>query len=738
MLNTFLLTGVGFIEKGFRSLTFLLDQGIYSLAKVAYAVFYYLSNASILNDTIVKNVTVRMYTILSIIMVFVLAFNLLNYIIDPDKMNDKKIGYSAFVKDVIIALVIISMTPMLFTKLYSFQSAVISSGVIPTLILGGADDKDSAEYEMYEKHKEDYSSLTDYYIQNGANTMISSIYVAFLYPTSGKTAIDCVDDAARKEDSNFDYYCGAYETAKLTGNIGAFGDYINNDNFNFTPLISTVAGVVLLYFMFIFCISLAKRVGKLAIIQLLAPVPVTLELLPNKKGLRKNWIDTLIKVYLEVFIYLLVMYLIIFLISLVPGTVSTLFGNMTQEGISLVKIITVILLIFGLLLFAKDAPKFLMDLLGIKGMGLVTDAMKSLKPVGGMAAFLGGTAGSMVGNAIRNFNSTDGNVFQKLGSGVGGASSTFFRNAWGARNVHSIRDANNLRRNVNNSVVAARVNRDAYAHAHPGFMGSTRGHLSDMGRTIGSASMAYTGLDNDYLKIKHQDEVLQEYKKLYNDSLASIWRNDAQYSQADSEFKRYDNMIKSGAVMDGSDYLRFKRSGASATSVDSVTGKTLAELEALSVDKNTGLTYGELQNRAKTMRDSRQAEVLKDKKLQFMEAAGRLNNFIDAHQGVKGVTSQRIKIDNIGSISTAADAQAQLDALTDIVETGYTRDSAGNIKKDTAGNPILSGDGFKPNLKDIEKNTVYQQQRVQEKLRSDAKQANKKAAEQASNKNDKK
>ena len=707
MLNTFLLTGVGFIEKGFRSLTFLLDQGIYSLAKVAYAVFYYLSNASILNDTIVKNVTVRMYTILSIIMVFVLAFNLLNYIIDPDKMNDKKIGYSAFVKDVIIALVIISMTPMLFTKLYSFQSAVISSGVIPTLILGGADDKDSAEYEMYEKHKEDYSSLTDYYIQNGANTMISSIYVAFLYPTSGKTAIDCVDDAARKEDSNFDYYCGAYETAKLTGNIGAFGDYINNDNFNFTPLISTVAGVVLLYFMFIFCISLAKRVGKLAIIQLLAPVPVTLELLPNKKGLRKNWIDTLIKVYLEVFIYLLVMYLIIFLISLVPGTVSTLFGNMTQEGISLVKIITVILLIFGLLLFAKDAPKFLMDLLGIKGMGLVTDAMKSLKPVGGMAAFLGGTAGSMVGNAIRNFNSTDGNVFQKLGSGVGGASSTFFRNAWGARNVHSIKDANNLRRNVNKNVVTARVNRDAYAHAHPGFMGATRGHIADMGKNIGSAAMGYTGVDNDYQKKKHQEQVLQEYKKLYSDSVESLWKSDSQWSNADADAKRYKAMVK-----------------ANGDQIDHMTGKK----------------YSQLQREAEIMRDNRQKELLNIKKLQFMEGAGRLNNFIDAHQGVAGVTSKHINLEDISKIANADNALNEINKVGELVvgeRVMAIRESDGTILSGNEAGKTLGPGGFKTELDGRKKDSTYQTQRVQEKLREDAKQANKKAADQASNKDKK-
>ena len=456
--------------------------------------------------------------------------------------------------------------------------------------------------------------------------------------------------------------------------------------------------------MLIFCISLAKRVGKLAIIQLIAPVPVTLELLPNKKGLRKNWIDTLIKVYIEVFMYLLVMYLIIFLISLIPGTVGRLFGNMTEDGISLVKIITVVLLTFGLLLFAKDAPKLLMDLLGIKGMGMITDAMKSLKPVGGMAAFLGGTAGSMIGNAIRNFNETGDSIrghgwkqgFKNFGaktaSAVGGASSTFFRNAWGARNVHSIKDANNLRRTVNKNVVTARINRDAYAHAHQGFMGSTRGHLQDMGKGIESAVRGYTGVDNQYLQIKHQDQVLQEYKKLYNESLASIWRNDAQYSQADSDFKRYDNMINSGAVL--------------GTDIDKVTGKT----------------YNDLRKEAKTMRESRQAAVLNDKKLQFMEAAGRLNNFIDAHQGVPGITTDRIKIEDIGAITSAADAKTQLDALEKLVVDDKTG---------------VGGAGFKQNLKDIEKNTKYQQQRVQEKLIEDAKQANKKAAEQASSKDKK-
>lgn len=688
-MNMLLLTGVNFIVKGFNSLTFMLDKGIYSLAKVAYSVFYYISNATILNDKVVNNVTIRVYTILSILMVFVLAFNLLNYIVDPDKINDKKIGTTTFVKDVVIALIIIAMTPMLFTKLYSLQSKIITSGVLSNIILGSGEEdyKDFDSYSDYEAHKNDYSSLTDYYIQNGANSMVASIYVAFLYPNDGFTALDCRDNT----DDTYKDYCTAYANVKRSGSISPFEDFINKDDYNFTPLLTTAAGCVLLYFMFIFCISLGKRVGKMAIIQLIAPIPVTLELLPNKKGLRKNWIDTLIKVYLEVFIYLLVMYLIIFLISLIPDTILRLFGNASNDGISLVKIITVIILIFGLLLFAKDAPKMLMDLLGIKSTGLITDAIKGGKAGAGWAALLGGTAGSMLGNAMRNYNATNGNVFNKGLSAIGGASSTFFRNAWGARNVHSIKDANNLRRNVNKTVVQNRVNRDAYVNAHGGTLGgSIKGLASDYASNVANAARGYTGMDNEYQKKKHTEQVLTEYKKLYNDAFTSIYRNDAQYSQADAEFKRYDNMIKSGAVLQ------------------------------TDVDATTGLTYAQLRQRAQRMRDARQGEVLKDKKLEFMEAAGKLNNFIDAHQGVAGISKKHIDIEQIGDIRTSTDALNRLNDLNQIVKNdGF-------------------GGGFDPELDGLKRDTDYQTQRVQEKLREDAKQANKKAAEQASNKNDKK
>ena len=58
-------------------------------------------------------------------------------------------------------------------------------------------------------------------------------------------------------------------------------------------------------------------------------------------------------------------------------------------------------------------------------------------------------------------------------------------------------------------------------------------------------------------------------------------------------------------------------------------------------DNVTGKEYGELRDQYKKMADGRKNQVLLDKKLQFMEGAGKLNNFIDANQGVKGITKDR-------------------------------------------------------------------------------------------------
>ena len=655
-MSKYLLLG-SVIIKLVKNLVFLLDRIIYSVAKVSYSVFCYLSEATIVDGDMIQSITERIYAVLGILMVFVLAYNLLNYIIDPDKISDKKIGASAIIKDIIIALVVITISPMLFTKLYSLQNTIITSGVISNLIMGGYVQSDVN------------SNPGRTYIENGANNMVATVFSAFVTPSDDNFSILDCDFSQNASNGDYDSYCNAYKEATETGSLKAFGDIVDKDKYDYYIILSTAAGIVLTFFMLSFCLNLGKRVGKMAILQVLAPIPLILEIVPSKKGLRKTWKDELIKTYLEVFFFQGTVFITVYLITLVPNIVTNLFLNAPDAGI-LVKLFTLVFLIFGLLKFGKEAPQLVFDLLGIKASGTIKEAAQRALAQG---AVTGGILGSTVGRFSRNFTNSGGG-FKGVASGLAGAGSGVARTLWGARNVHSLKDAQKLRTNVNKQIVTAKVNRNAYRHAHGDSLGGViRGHVADFGRNVNLGVRGYTGFENDYQKNKYTEKVLSDYKKLYSDNIENLWKNDSKWQAYNSEL------------------LRAEAIGDAAAAAN-----------------------------AKSKRDARQYEVLKDKKLQFMEGAGRLNNFIDANQGIDGISKLHINLDDIGAISDAADAKARLGDLDSIV------------KDDGAGS------GFKPVLDNLKNNTDYQKQKVAEKLRDDARQANKKAADDASNKGDKK
>lgn len=312
---------------------------------------------------------------------------------------------------------------------------------------------------------------------------------------------------------------------------------------------------------------------------------------------------------------------------------------------------------------------------------------------GVMAGVAGAFGGATVGNFARNIAATDGNWLQKGLSGIGGAGSSLVRNVWGLRNVHNAKDLKNLRQNTNKAVTTARVNRDAYAHAHGGTLGGIlKGHATDIGRNINLSARNYLGADNTYQQKRSTEQTLQAYKKLYADNVESLWKNDSQFSTADADAKKYKAMI-----------------AASGDDTDHLTGKL----------------YSQLQKEAETIRDQRRIKIIQEKKLQFMEGVGKVNNFIDANQGTAGIATQGLDLDAIANISSDFDAELQLDLVNSVV-TGKMIDGT------------VTGSGYATELDNLKKDSQYQVERVQDKLREDAKNATKQAAEQANNKNEKK
>ena len=92
------------------------------------------------------------------------------------------------------------------------------------------------------------------------------------------------------------------------------------DNINgvsYTPFITTACGIFLVYVLVSFCIDLGIRVFKLAFYQIIAPIPILMYIIPEKKSVFDNWLKATMATYLEVFIRLFVMFGVVFLAQVI-------------------------------------------------------------------------------------------------------------------------------------------------------------------------------------------------------------------------------------------------------------------------------------------------------------------------------------------------------------------------------------------------------------------------------------
>lgn len=691
-MSNYVLLG-GFIIKVFRELFLTIDSFVYMIARSVFEVFCFISEVTIEKSDSIVAITNRVYAILGILLVFIISYNLLTYIIDPDKMTDNKVGASAVIKDIVIALVIITLTPTIFTKLYAFQNTIITSGVISNLVLGGYKDADIQECGG------DAGSVGRNYIKMGANNMAANVFTSFFLPSDAKFDVTMCDTP---EAGDYQDYCDAYDFMINTGSMDGFDKINTQKKYEYYFLFSTVAGVVLIFFMLSFCLNLAKRVFKMALLQLIAPIPVVMELIPNKKGTRKKWIDTLIQVYLEVFFFQAVIFIVMFLITLVPDLIATIFDQLGNADncspVSIfVKCLSMVFLIFGLLQFGKEAPQMIFDLLGIKSTGTIGAAAKR-----GLAMFgvTGGLAGSTVGRFARNASATyrqqenlgkgkGAAIGSAIASGFGGAGAGLARNLWGARNVHNLKDARALRTKTNSDVIAGRVKRDAYYHAHGSSIGGViKGHATDVRAGFGKATRSYLGTQNQFEHKKEIDAVNTDYKKLYKEHIASIWESDSTWSS-------YNSMLKQA-----------KAAEAAGKSYIAPNGEKM--------------TSGTIQD----ILDARRSQLIKDNGLKLMEGAGYINNFIDNHQGIEGVTLKRLNLD---------------DAIITYDDTGKAIGNDEFVKTidKTVKKPDSGDRGFDPQLEALKSDIPYQRQRVNEKVAKDAREASQKAADAATKKDDK-
>lgn len=436
-----------------RSLLVSLDNVGFSLLSTVYKIFYTVANATIISGDLIRNFYSRIQLILGILMIFKLAMSILNIIINPDSVKDSKNGPGKIIPRVVVAVFLLLLIipvefeiqnetnnnetnnnetidekdysnngnaltlnayindhGILFGFLYKFQDSMMRENIIGKLILGinsgGSSSDDDSELDR------DFNSIDANNLSAVGDTIAAQVARMVIRPNvvdesqpycSSETGGDfdptnpCPNTRCPAEvvASNYtDETLSASSIADLV-NVSCRNNELNKTiyAFSYTPLLGLIVSAVMSFIIIGFTIDVAVRALKLAILRLIAPIPIISYIDPKseKDGAFGNWLKALISTYVDLFIRLAIIFFGAFIIQSLfsEGTFDSI-----KSGNALVDIFSKIAIILGLLVFMKQAPTFLKNALGIKS-----------QPMGnaGLSGLLGGAAMAIGGGGLAGF-----------------------------------------------------------------------------------------------------------------------------------------------------------------------------------------------------------------------------------------------------------------------------------------------------------------------------------------------
>lgn len=414
------------LESIFRFLFAWIDKIIAWAIEQSYILFELIADTNIFSGEILQMFSRRVYALLAIFMLFKLAFSLINYIINPDDFTDKSKGASKLIMNVFIVLGLIVSMPYIFSLAYDLQGLVIKQGVIQKVILGvGGGTPNGQEvsagkimaftvYSAFITPNPDYPGMEDKCDKLYSDREVSSDCESVVRTAAGQNGLTLLKNAVNTYDSQSLLNYDLVVHAKTNGQF----------LFSYIPLISSICAGLVAWIILLFCIDISIRVVKLGFLQLISPIPIISYIDPksSKEGLFKKWTKLCISTYADIFVRLAAISFAVFIINIIGTGKITRISDPTEEILFTTHPFVKIFILLGCLLFAKQLPKMIEDLTGIKMGGFSLNPMKKIgespyasAAIGGLVGAGAGAAGSFAANrAIGN------NVGRSLLGGAGG------------------------------------------------------------------------------------------------------------------------------------------------------------------------------------------------------------------------------------------------------------------------------------------------------------------------------
>ena len=548
-----------------RSVFAFIDSVGYLLLTAVYKIFFTVANAQLLEGDVVTEFFSRIQLILGVLMTFKLAITALNIIINPDMFKDKEKGAGKVLMRIVVSLILLTLVipvnipkdangslnqqirnnGFLFGFLYQFQNSVLQDNILGKLILG-------SDVESNEGNYGDLNNLSDI-----GMTLSTTVAQAFITPTLKDNVTNPKmgsDGRISEEDVACPIVLTDYEYGLPSTSYEDYLKYINDtcDNdgkevyiFNYTPFAGLVCSLIMTVIIIGFTLDIAVRAIKLAILRLIAPIPIISYISPGqeKNGAFGNWVKTLASTYIDLFLRLAIIYFGAYVILIISEGGITIWQNTPDVFTSL---FSTVFIIIGVLVFMKEAPKFFQDMLGIKGDGKLFSGIGTML---GAAALTGGVAGSVVANAKTSFGEHQDKGHGMFKSVLGAVGSGFAGGLGGA--FVGGKALLTSDKNKASAVRAAQMKRNTIRQG-----GSTW-----WGRAKDTVASTLTG--------SSPADVLDSKIESYN-TAAGLAKNIMDMADADGDWKYVDNAgVEHGSVKDLKENLeRLRYSNASYDDIE--------------------------------------------------------------------------------------------------------------------------------------------------------------------------
>lgn len=373
----------------------VIDRPAFLILNVVYQVFFNVATVELFSNVTVRTIYYRCQMVIGIFMLFKFAVTILEGIVDPTRITDKKQGAGKIITRIITSLVILALiTPInipnpankweeqlknngiIFGALYSLQDRILTNNTLGKLILGTLEDSDAKNNSVAEAGSQFAKSIVQSFIRYNLKSGTLDT------PPDGGEYEDVISNRVCTTDSDVeDKYnngkpqeilslvnleCSAQNGGNLSSTLKkVFGgaQYV----FAYSP-IGGICAYIISIILIGFTVDIAIRAIKLAVLRLIAPIPIISHMNISAKESKgadsfSLWVKSLTTTYLDLFIRLAVLYFVLALIQqmISPG------GVRIKLGTGLPGALAFVFVVIGLLLFARQAPKFLQDALGLQG-----------------------------------------------------------------------------------------------------------------------------------------------------------------------------------------------------------------------------------------------------------------------------------------------------------------------------------------------------------------------------------